>query len=496
MILFIMISLFCIGASAETHVLDPIYASVDIPEEYVVLTPTNLSTYDKWLEAKRTDADTVKADFEKRGVLLQAWDTTKDLVFELRATQDEDTKLVFDVDEQSEDVRRAYRYRHSPDNEYEGFDFSSAEWKKLNGNRFLILKYTRRDGGEILYRGFMRRSIQNGYQIDLDMQVYNRATTAKDNTALNKIWESFQFIQELELPPAASAKIDFNKIPAEETNERDFAISGTASEGVRMIAVTMGLNYSEPIVCEDIVGKDGKFELPISIPKEGVFLITVTGEYQDQVVLEKAFPVTYQRTMLSVNFTTVPESVFSGKEVKFAGKAEPGATIQIFVNGENIGKKKSNGEGKFSITVDLNNEESHEVSLVFSKKGLADRRFTYTLTRKYTDADMIRNLKKQASKPSYKKLVSNIDKYQGQILGYNAYITDIAQSGDEYVIQMALAKKNSKYSDFILVTSSEEPGFAVDDKVTVYGTCEGLSDSDEDNHYPCLSLLLFVSLEK
>ncbi len=68
--------------------------------------------------------------------------------------------------------------------------------------------------------------------------------------------------------------------PPAETNEQEFEIEGTAAEGVTLTAVVMGLSYPEPIVTEATAGKNGKFSLPINLPREGVFLITITGEYR------------------------------------------------------------------------------------------------------------------------------------------------------------------------------------------------------------------------
>ena len=98
---------------------------------------------------------------------------------------------------------------HYPKNEYEGYEFSTSEWKNTDNGRFLVLRYTRRDNGEILYRGFMRRTIRNGYEIDFDMQIYGRSTTNKDNTNLNKIWETFTFVEVLPRRPRPAPRSIF-----------------------------------------------------------------------------------------------------------------------------------------------------------------------------------------------------------------------------------------------------------------------------------------------
>ena len=270
-LLLLLLLLACAPALAETYVFDQLYATMEMPEGYIVLTPDNLADYADWLEARGSSLEETTNDFLARGVLLQAWTEENDACFELRAVQNERSESIFDVNEQTSDVRGTYRTSHYPKNEYEGYEFTTSEWKNTDNGRFLVLRYTRRDNGEILYRGFMRRTIRNGYEIDFDMQIYGRSTTNKDNTNLNKIWETFTFVEVLPLPPKASAKINISDVPPTETNEQEFEIEGTAAEGVSLTAVVMGLSYPEPIVTEVTVGKNGKFALPINLPREGVF---------------------------------------------------------------------------------------------------------------------------------------------------------------------------------------------------------------------------------
>lgn len=489
------------SALAEIYVFDDLYASMEVPDSYIVLTERNLSNYASWLEAYGTTAEDTQADFQARGVLLQAWTEEHDTCFELRSRQDEDTLLMFDVNEQSTDVRGQYRTSHYPRNEYVGYEFSSSEWKNTEQGRFLCLQYVYRDNSEVVRRGFMRRTIRNGYEIDFDMQTIGRNLTNKDNTNLNKIWETFKFIEIKELPPAAAAKIFISDPPPEESNEQSFTIDGTAEEGVKLTAVTMGLSYPEPIVTEVVTGKNGKFSLPVKLPREGVFLITVTGEYRDEEVVELAYPITYQRTMLAVNFTQKPTASVTTDKVTIAGTSEPGASIQVFLDGETLFAKKVTSTGKFSFEVTAKEEGQHEVTLVFAKKGLADRRFVFNYSRNWTDADMVKYLQKQAIDPTYSQLKKNMENYEGKIVGYRAYLLDVAQSGDEYIVTMALSKKDGKYVNYVLVMTESEPSFAVGERVMMYGTCEGMSlstgtaEEETEESYPCFSLLLFASLE-
>lgn len=498
------------SASAETYVFDNLYASVDIPETYVVLTPDNVATYSDWLQSRGTSSEETANDMLARGVQLQCWNSDGDVCFELTAVQNDQTANIFDVNEQSTSVRAQYRLSHYPDNLYadQGYEFSSADWKNTDNGRFLILRYIYRENGQVDHRGLMRRTIRNGYEITFDLKVYGRSITNKDNTALNKIWESFKFIEIQPLPAAASAKINITEAPPQETNDASFDFSGTAASGVQLTTVVMGLNYPDPMVTDTTVGSSGKFSIPIKLPKEGVFMVTVTADYNGEDVMELAYPVTYQRTLLTINVTTdVPQQVTTDS-FTILGTSTPGATIQVFVNDTEVDSRKVNTAGRFKIELETKEEGNYDVVLAFSKSGLADRRLNYTFTRQWSQDDMIKQLKSEAIKPGYATLVSKIDGYDGRIMGYKCYVVSISQSGSDWILKMALTKKSTGYSGLILVTTQEEPTAAVDSRVMMYGRCVGMSvsgdgtasdsgeaaDAAATESYPCFELLLLTDL--
>lgn len=491
----------CGAASAEIYVLDDIFASVDIPDTFpVVLRPGYLDNFTGWLEARGKTAAEAQQDMENRGVLLQCWNEDEDLCFELTAEQSDDIALIFDVNEQSTDVRQSYRLSHSPRNEYDGYDFSAAEWNNSAEGRFLVLTYRRREAGDTLYRGFMRRTIRNGYQITLDLQAHGRSTTSKDNRTLNKIWDTFHFIEVKPMSAMASAQINITDAPPVETNQNTFTLAGTAAQGVKLTAVTMGLNYPNPILTEVTVGSNGKFKMPVTLPKEGVYLLTLTGENQGEEVVELAYPVTYSRTLLPVVLKSdVPDSIETDA-LTIAGTSEPGANIQLFLNSEAIGTKKVTSEGKFSIDFTLKQEGVYEIGLVFSKKALSDRRLIYTVTRSWSDADTLKQLKKEAVKPGYATLIQKMSGYEGKIMGYSAYFLSAAESGGDWLARMALTRKNGNYSDIILVACKEEPKYEEGQRVMMYGACAGMSlgaadgDGKTEESYPCFELLMFADI--
>ena len=155
-------------------------------------------------------------------------------------------------------------------------------------------------------------------------------------------------------------------------------------------------------------------------------------------------------------------------------------------------------KGKFAVDFSFPEEGVYDLTMVFSKKGLADRRITHTVSRKWTDADTLKQLEKEAIKPAYKNLVAKMSGYEGRIMGYTGYIMDVSQSGDEWIMQMALSRKNSKYSNYILVVCPEQPSYEEGSKVLMYGTCVGMSvtldgeGEETGDSYPCFELLLLT----
>ena len=61
--------------------------------------------------------------------------------------------------------------------------------------------------------------------------------------------------------------------------------------------------------------------------------------------------------------------------------------------------KRVTSAGKFSFSLDAEEEGVYEAVLAFSKKNLADRRFTFTFSRKWTEEDMMDYLTSSPFRP-------------------------------------------------------------------------------------------------
>ena len=236
-------------------------------------------------------------------------------------------------------------------------------------------------------------------------------------------------------------------------------------------------------------------------------MVTVTADFNGTDVMELAYPVTYQRTLLTLNVTSVIPQQVTTDEFSILGTSTPGANIQVFVNDEEVDHRKVNTAGRFKIDLDTKDEGNYAVVLAFSKPGLADRRVSYSFTRSWSQNDMVKQLESEAISPGYATLVDKIAGYDGRIMGYKAYVVNVTQAGDDWIIKMALTKKANGYSGIILVTTSEKPTATADTRMLMYGRCVGMSvpsdeaDTSEANvkestneSYPCFELLLLSDL--
>ena len=502
-ILTLLLTVICVSASAEIeYAFDDVSAKLTLADTYIVLTPENLSQHQEFIEGLGKTADGLETDFAERGVLLQAWQPDKDACLEVTAVQDENAVAYFDMDQQTNKVRNAYRASHLKDQKYkdQGYSIKSADWKKqTKGGRFLRLKY-KRTVGDTVYWGYAARAIRNGYTFTLDYQVYNRGLRAKDQVALNKVANSVEFVSVLPAEDQSAGLVSFSAVPPAETNTGVFTVEGSCTPEAKLIGVVMRwASSADPSRFETTAKKSGSFKLPVTLPEEGIWLMTLTVEVNGSVIAEEVFDTTtYNKTLLPVALDSpVPEQL-TGDELLLSGKTSKGVTVQcIVVNGTNTYDKtvRTNGTGKFKFTVSTALEADYDITLVFSKKNYDTRRLNYTARRSLSDADLRAKQKANAIKPAYKTLTDKLDLYTGRSMHYPVYIADVQQVGDEWVVYGALNKtKKGEYINLLVIVCEENPGFEIGSQHTMYGLCTGsyqVQTEEETVYYPSFDLLFW-----
>ena len=352
-------------AAGETVQLPSIAAKLDVPEDFVLLTPDTLERHSEWLASHNTTQEAVLADMEERGVLLQAWSQGNDVRFEVTAVVDDAAESYFDLDQQTTRTRNQYAdsvLRYTAD----GYKMQSAEWKNsTNAGRFLLIRSKQTIAGDE-QRGYMRRTIRNGYTISLDYRVMNRALKTADNTALTSIFKTFSFTDVKEKPATSVVKATMTEEPPLETNTGKFKVSGTCEPGLTLIGVIMRMSSPDPLRLEATAGSNGKFTMNVTLPQEGVWLMTMTAYNGDTEIQELVFgTTTYQSTLLTVNLDSdlavqmsesmleAPTTAVKGDTLTLSGTTMKQTDIQCFVGDELFKQVRTNNSGTFKFKIPI-----------------------------------------------------------------------------------------------------------------------------------------------
>ena len=497
----LLLALLPVCACAEQQVnLGVIHAEVSIPDDYIVLTPDNLEFHPEWIEKLGTTPEALKADFTARGVLMQAWTTAGDACLELTAVKDELAQTYFDLDQQEASVRTTYKNNHANGTYFGalGYKFTTAEWKNVPARygRMLQLRYTRTNAAGSI-SGYMRRTIRNGYTITLDYQAVGRDAKSADNKALDNIMTTFKFTTNLPKPPEVASKLVFTAKPPTETSTGKFSIKGTGDKGLHIIGVVMRMSDPDPTILETDVNKNGNFTLDVQLPSEGVWLMTLTVENQGVVTEEVVFdPLTYQKSLLTVNMNAELPTLLTSDTTTISGTTMGQTDVQFFVEGMTTYEKqiRTNNSGGFSFKFDSKKEGDYTITVVFTKKGYDTRRFQVKATRQLTEEDIKEGYRKEAVKPAYSTLTSKLTGYTGRVMHYDLYCVSIEQSGDEWLVFMAMTQNKSGYKNIVVVTTDDPPPFVENAQVHMYGRCTGSYEilSDEGSTtYPSFELLFW-----
>lgn len=501
------LALLCVGAHADSYHFADIYMTLDVPGDTypVQLTPENLAANEAFINGLGETVDSMKEQFTQQGIRLIAYDTTHGRTLVVTAVQDAQSRELYDINEQTADTRASYRANHSNGTYCGalGYKFESCEWKNFGDEqgRFLMLKYTLREGGQVKRRGLWRRTIRNGYTITLDMQAEGRQVTAGDITAMNKLQDTISFTQ-TEAAPDAPLALTFTAPPPEFTNSASFSVKGVTRAGATVLTAYVSLKGESKTFSAQADGK-GTFKVDVTLPTKDLYnmIVTVLANEgtENEEEISQNFQVEYDPTLLPVTFTSAFPSSFTADSFKLAGTTLSGVSVQLEVNGKLQTKQTGNAK-TFAFTIDTSKEGSYEILLTFTKKNYATRIFNYTITRVIDTDEQRQAIRAAAAAPTYTKLKNSAASYQGKTVRANGYIVSMEQGTGEWLITFATQKKGDNYSDYIMVISDAAAELPVGTHATLYGTGDGTykvpGDNDKTVVYPKVSLSFFDEMSK
>ena len=159
---------------------------------------------------------------------------------------------------------------------------------------------------------------------------------------------------------------------------------------------------------------------------------------------------------------------------------------------------KSTENKTFSFNVDTSMEGEYRFYLTFTKSGYSTRTFNYTATRSMSENERREAIRNNAKSPEYSSLKKDTAGYEGTVVKYTGYITQITEtkSVGEWTLVLATKKDGDRYTDLIYVISASDPGVVEGQKVRMYGTASGdFPIVNENTSYPRCELLFFDKAE-
>ena len=488
------------AALAETYTFSGPSAALELnAADYdAVLTPYNLAANAEWIAGQGIDTDALTNAFENEGILLQAYDKKNGRTLVITALQDVDAQTYFDLNNQDENMRKEFRQSHTNGTAYSvlGYSYSSAKWKNYGGTtlRFLQTKYSLRQGGEQVCTGYQRRTIRNGYTITLDLQVTGRAARDADDAALEKIMKGFSFTQVLPMPPLP-VKLSFTSAPPAETSDDTFTIKGTTAKKGTVTVTVFSLGETSGNTYTDTASSSGAFSVKVTLPSQGVYSVSVTAQAEGELDAQRTFSVTYQKGMLPVELSVEPAATL-GDETLISGTTLSGAKTQVSVSGP-LNYTKTSTSKNFSFKLDTSVAGTYQIAISVTMKGMNERRFTYTATRTLSEVEQQERIRAAAKSISYANLSKPAN--EGKYAVVTGYVTGVETTIGEWLIPLALKESKGQYSQIVYLICTQEPAFAVGDKVKAYGTASGtyskLVEGGTLENYPRLQVAIIEAAQ-
>ena len=114
-VLVLLLALSFVPALADSYAFAGIYMSINVPNDpYLVqLTPENLAQNEQYILSLGETPESMQKQFSEEGILLMAFDDKNSRTFVITAVQDDVSRELFDINEQTAATRATYRANHS-----------------------------------------------------------------------------------------------------------------------------------------------------------------------------------------------------------------------------------------------------------------------------------------------------------------------------------------------------------------------------------------------
>ena len=213
-----------------------------------------------------------------------------------------------------------------------------------------------------------------------------------------------------------TGSLTLDEIPAYTTSAK-FTLSGHAAASAEIRVEEGGKQLAKTDA-----KKDGSFSLKVRLAEEGDHELMVTAG-EDTAT----FTIRYEKPDARLEITEPESATFTGGSVTVRGVTEPNATVYIEGKGMNT-NVKAGKNGGFSIRVFMNEAGTETFTLRAKADGFAQTTRSITLTREWTQRELIAQFRQKMIALDYDELAKKPDQYaqkrfilRGKVMEFTDY---------------------------------------------------------------------------
>lgn len=260
----------------------------------------------------------------------------------------------------------------------------------------------------------------------IEQTIVGREPTEEDDARMERLLENIKLLSSVStatptptLKPTATpeptlepennaAKVEITggltlgEVPAY-VSEAQFTLNGTADASAELTVSADGNR-----VAKTTAKKDGSFSVQVKLPDEGEYEMKVVSGESSAV-----FAIRYKKPAARLEITEPTELTFTGSNVTVRGVTEPNATV--YVTGKGMSTNvKANRNGAFSVRVFMDDAGTETYTLTAKAEGCAQSSADITLTREWTEKELIAQFRQKMISVTYKELIKDPAKYAGK----------------------------------------------------------------------------------
>ena len=454
-----------------------------------VLTQTNLSAHTELIASLGTTPDAILASYMAAGIVMEVIPDEGGQIA-VSVADAGDFSYVQNMDAMSEDELAAFAAQFEQSGLYESVTLTKTEpvCVRLTSSAMY---------GSMPVYTVRYATLHLGRLCMLTQTVVGRVPDASDDAQVEGVLSGVRFLSAVTAPtptptPAPTATPEPTPVPtpgvagvvAEEGEMTVTGVPAFTTSAVIDIAGTAGASQEVTVRAGDktlgqtSAKKDGTFSIRVTLPEDGDIVLAVMTD-----TAEKMLAVRYEMPPASLTITGPEETTFTGDNIVLKGETEPNATV--FIESDSYRTNvKANRNGAWSVRIYFDAEGSETYTVRTQPEGFSEARTQVTLTRELTEREWVANFRVKMIEPKYEDLAANVQDYAGKQLVERGKVMEFTDyDGTPCALICTANPSKGVWTEPMWVVLGDETEIKLEDIVTVYLVCEGLSLPADDTYY-------------